>query len=157
MKLKLFFIQLEGPHVPCRREYLKAKSKEFVRETLYNAAKYDTSDYFGYTKIDIKEVDEVSVPELRAITISFPEEIKKLENKIVYHKKSIRAIKDTIHEKRGDYDNPYKYFWIEECTIHDNCEIYQKRRSLKIIHRHYTPNTKCTKLVEKEFRRNLKK
>ena len=59
-------------------------------------------------------------------------EIKKLESTIVYHNKSIQAIKDHIHEKRSDYDN---YIEVGDCGKHKNCKLYNKPNSTKHIHR----------------------
>ncbi len=147
--MKLFSIELEGLNVPEKTEYLKAKSKKIIENMLYQANKIPTSDYYGYTSIKVTEIDEVPVAELRTITINLPDEsfIKKLENKLVYHSKSITSIKNKIRELRGDYDNPEKYNFIFSCKKHDSCSIYKKIHSPKIVHRKESPyNTeiKCS-------------
>ncbi len=128
---KLFFIECSGPNVPYKTEYLKAESKQAVEKSLYNAAKYETSNYYGYRKFKVLEVDEVSVPELRSIEIDIEpkEEIKRLEGKIVYHSKSIRSIKDKIHEIRGDKcTKPVAEYGGcgGTCLLHYKCKVCKK-------------------------------
>ena len=108
-------------------------SYKLTSEFKFSAVNYYANlDYYGYTKVTVREATEEPIPELLSIEIPDPpKDVKELENKICYHSKSIRELKNTIHEIRGDYDNPDKYSWTHTCKEHGNCEIYQKKSSLK--------------------------
>ncbi len=105
--MKLFEIVLNGPNTTTRTEIVRCESKQILENMLKQCFEIKTSEYFGYTKFEIKNGYIPKIIEVSA-TISNEEEkskkylIKKLEGEIIGCKKTITKNKYKIKKIRGD-------------------------------------------------------